>query len=64
MDNQTIIALKACVEAIYIREHGKGINTHDAYAKSLAIAAIKANTGELYASGEWFKDEWGNKAGD
>ncbi len=58
MTNEQIRALKLCCHAFYARLHRTGLNTDDAIAYAAASDAVKLATGELYASGEWWIDQW------
>ena len=58
MTTDQITAMKLACKAFYIREGRTGLNTWDNEAYAALKTAVKLFTGELYASGEWYKDQW------
>jgi len=53
-----ITALKLCCKAFYIRLNRAGLNAWDEEAYNAAVSAVKEATGEIYASGEWWKNTY------
>lgn len=58
MTLEQIRALKLCCYAFYVREGRTGLNSFDNEAYTAAKNAVKLVTGELYACGTWWKDQF------